>query len=463
MNLKKFIGTKDFYKKVLFITIPIILQNGITNFVGLLDNIMVGQVGTDQMSGVAIVNQLLFVFNLSIFGGISGAGIFTAQYYGKGSHEGVRHTFRFKMLTCLFLTVIGLGVLYFWNEPLIGMFLHDGSSTGNAEETLHYGMDYMKVMLIGLLPFAINSAYTSTLRETGETVLPMKAGIAAVLVNLCLNYVLIFGKLGAPELGCVGAAIATVVSRFVECGIVIIWTHTHSKKNPFIVGAYRSLKIPMPLVKKILIKGSPLMLNEFLWSLGMTLLTQNYSTRGLATVAALNISNTINNVFNVIYIALGSTVAIIIGQHLGANRMEEAKTEDTQLIAFSVASCFVVGAALILIAPLFPQLYNTTDEVKELAKNLIYVVAVMMPVNAFLHSTYFTLRSGGKTVITFFFDSVFVCCISVPAAYVLAHYTKLPIVLLYVLVQSLDLIKCIVGFILVKKGVWLHNMVSDQE
>lgn len=463
MNLKKFIGTKDFYKKVLLITIPIILQNGITNFVGLLDNIMVGQVGTDQMSGVAIVNQLLFVFNLSIFGGISGAGIFTAQYYGKGSHDGVRHTFRFKMLTCIFLAVIGLGILYVWNEPLIGMFLHDGSSTGNAEETLHYGMDYMKVMLIGLLPFAINSAYTSTLRETGETVLPMKAGIAAVLVNLCLNYVLIFGKLGAPELGCVGAAIATVVSRFVECGIVIIWTHTHSKKNPFIVGAYRSLKIPMPLVKKILVKGSPLMLNEFLWSLGMTLLTQNYSTRGLATVAALNISNTINNVFNVIYIALGSTVAIIIGQHLGANRMEEAKKEDTQLIAFSVASCFVVGAALILIAPLFPQLYNTTDEVKELAKDLIYVVAVMMPINAFLHSTYFTLRSGGKTVITFFFDSVFVCCISVPAAYVLAHYTKLPIVLLYVLIQSLDLIKCIVGFILVKKGVWLHNMVSDQE
>ena len=136
MNLKKFIGTKDFYKKVLFITIPIILQNGITNFVGLLDNIMVGQVGTDQMSGVAIVNQLLFVFNLSIFGGISGAGIFTAQYYGKGSHEGVRQTFRFKMITCILITLIGLGVLIGFEKPLISMFLHDGSLTGNAEATL---------------------------------------------------------------------------------------------------------------------------------------------------------------------------------------------------------------------------------------------------------------------------------------------------------------------------------------
>ncbi|MBQ6786216.1 MAG: MATE family efflux transporter [Lachnospiraceae bacterium] len=461
MNLRKLIGTKEFYKKVLFITIPIILQNGITNFVGLLDNIMVGQVGTDQMSGVSIVNQLLFVFNLSIFGGISGAGIFTAQYYGKGSHEGVRQTFRFKMITCILVTLIGLAVLIGFEEPLIGMFLHDGSATGNAEDTLRYGMDYLKVMLVGLLPFAINSAYTSTLRETGETLLPMKAGIAAVLINLCLNYVLIFGNFGAPALGVVGAAVATVISRFVECGIVIIWTHTHTKKVPFIEGAYRSLYIPLPLVKQILIKGLPLMINEFLWSVGMTLLTQNYSTRGLATVAALNISNTINNVFNVIYIALGSTVAIIVGQHLGANRMEDAKREDTQLIAFSVASCFVVGTVLIMIAPLFPQLYNTTDEVKEIAKNLIYVVAIMMPMNAFLHASYFTLRSGGKTVITFFFDSVFICCVSVPAAFVLAHYTQIPIISMFVLVQCIDLIKCVIGFILVKKGVWLQNMVEE--
>lgn len=461
MNLRKLIGTKEFYKKVLFITIPIILQNGITNFVGLLDNIMVGQVGTDQMSGVSIVNQLLFVFNLSIFGGISGAGIFTAQYYGKGSNEGVRQTFRFKMITCILIAIVGLAVLIGFDDPLIGMFLHEGSATGNAEETLRYGIDYLKVMLVGLIPFSINSAYTSTLRETGETVLPMKAGIVAVFVNLCLNYVLILGNFGAPAMGVVGAAIATVISRFVECGIVIIWTHTHKEKVPFIKGVYKSFYIPLPLVKQILIKGMPLMINEFLWSVGMTLLTQNYSTRGLATVAALNISNTINNTFNVIYIALGSTVAIIVGQHLGANRMEDAKREDTQLIAFSVASCFVVGAILIMIAPLFPQLYNTTDEVREIAENLIYVVAIMMPMHAFLHATYFTLRSGGKTVITFFFDSVFICCVSVPVAFVLARYTQLPIISMFVLVQCIDLIKCVIGFILVKKGVWLQNMVEE--
>lgn len=460
MNIRKLFGTKDFYKKVIFITIPIILQNGITNFVSLLDNIMVGQMGTDQMSGVAIVNQLIFVFNLSIFGGISGAGIFTAQYYGSGNREGVRDTFRFKLLICLAIAVIGIAILLGLNTPLISMFLHEGSETGDAAATLQYAKDYLTVMLIGLFPFAINNAYTSTLRETGETVLPMKAGVVAVFVNLILNYILIFGNFGAPMLGCVGAAIATVISRFVETAIVIIWTHTHREKHPFIEDAFKQFRIPKALMGDIIKKGMPLMMNEILWSCGMTMLTQCYSTRGLATVAALNISNTINNLFNVIYIALGSTVAIMIGQLLGAGKMKEAKEQDAQLITFSVLSCFVVGAGLIALSPVFPQLYNTTDEVKALAQQFICIVAIFMPVNAFIHASYFTLRSGGKTIVTFFFDSVFVCCISVPIAYMLANFTAIPVVTLYVLVLSIDLIKCVIGFILVKKGVWLQNIVK---
>ncbi len=460
MNIRKLFGTKDFYKKVIFITIPIILQNGITNFVGLLDNIMVGQMGTDQMSGVAIVNQLIFVFNLSIFGGISGAGIFTAQYYGSGNREGVRDTFRFKLLTCLAIAVIGIAILLAFNTPLISMFLHEGSETGDAAATLQYAKDYLAVMLIGLLPFAINNAYTSTLRETGETVLPMKAGIVAVFVNLILNYILIFGHFGAPMLGCVGAAVATVISRFVETAIVIVWTHTHKEKNAFIADAFKQFRIPKALVGDIFKKGMPLMMNEILWSCGMTMLTQCYSTRGLATVAALNISNTINNLFNVIYIALGSTVAIIIGQLLGAGKMKEAKEQDAQLITFSVLSCFVVGAVLIALSSVFPQLYNTTDEVKDLAQRFICIVAFFMPMNAFLHASYFTLRSGGKTIVTFFFDSVYICCLSVPVAYLLANFTGIPVVTLYIMVQCLDLIKCVIGFILVKKGVWLQNIVK---
>ncbi|MDD2972072.1 MAG: MATE family efflux transporter [Lachnospiraceae bacterium] len=458
---RKFIGDKHFYKMVLTIAIPIMVQNGITNFVGFLDNIMIGQVGTDQMSGVAIVNQLMFVFNICIFGIVSGAGLFGAQFYGKGDHKGLRDTFRFRILICILAGILSIVLFLSRGSALISLYLHEGSETGNIAATLQYGQEYLLVMVIGLIPFALTQAYSSVLRETGETVIPMLAGISAVFVNLILNYILIFGKFGAPALGVTGGAIATVISRFLECAIIIIWTHTHQERNQFIRDAYRSFRLPLPLTKQIIIKGTPLMINEALWASGMAVLLQCYSNRGLAVVAGMNISNTINNVFNIVYIALGDSVAIIIGQLLGANKMEEAKEKDTKLIFFSTASCFVVGAIMVVLAPLFPSIYNTSDEVKTLATQFIRVMAVCMPLCGFLHASYFTIRSGGKTIITFIFDSCYMWVISIPFAYVLTHFTPLAIVPLFFICQSLDLFKCVLGYILVKKGIWLNNIVDQ--
>ncbi len=461
--MKKFIGNKAFYRMVLTIAIPIMVQNGITNFVSLLDNIMVGMVGTEQMSGVAIVNQLIFVFNISIFGIISGAGIFGAQFYGCGRHDGVRHTFRFKIICCALLAVAAVAVFFFFGEDMIAMYLHGEGNEAELATALMHGRRYMLVMLIGLVPFALEQAYVSTLRECAETVVPMKAGIVAVLVNLVLNYILIFGKLGAPVLGVVGAAIATVMARFVEAAIIIIWTHRNTKRNPFIEGAYKSFYIPAGLVGKIFVKGTPLIVNEALWAAGVATLMQCYSVRGLIAVAGLNISATIGNVFNVVYLALGSAVSIIVGQLLGAGKMEEARETDTKLIAFSVGSCVLIGGLLAVMAPLFPMIYNTTDEVRSLAVWFIRILALCMPMNAFMNVAYFTLRSGGKTVITFLFDSVFMWVVSIPVAYTLSRYTAIPIVPLYFMCQMVEIIKCIVGFVLVKKGVWIHNIVLGQE
>lgn len=449
---------------VLAVAIPIMIQNGITNFVGLLDNIMVGRVGTEQMSGIAIVNQLLLVFNLAVFGAISGAGIFGAQFYGCGDHKGVRHTFRFKAYICLIIVAVGIVAFVSFGSSLIRMYLHGEESGQALEAALRYGEQYLWVMLFGLLPFAVEQIYTSTLRECGETKVPMVAGIVAVLVNLTFNWLLIFGNLGFPRLGVVGAAIATVISRYVQAAVVIVWTHTHTAKMPFIVGAYRGFRVPANLSGKILVKGTPLMINEVLWAAGIAILMQCYSVRGLDTVAAMNISNTISNLFNVVFMAMGSAISIIVGQLLGAGKMQEAKDTDVKLIAFSVMSCLVSGTLLAVLAPLFPMLYNTSDNVKQLAAWFLRVSAIYMPVAAFMHAAYFTLRSGGKTIVTFLFDSVFLWCASIPAAYVLSRYTDLPVLFLYLCVQMLDVIKCVIGFVLVKKGVWLNNIVArDQE
>ena len=457
---KRFIGDRQFYKKVCLIVVPIIVQNAITNFVGLLDNIMVGQTGTDQMNGVAIVNQLLFVFNLCVWGAVSGAGIFTAQYYGKGDHEGVRNTLRGKFLLLSVVLVLGVSLFLIKGKTLISLFLHETDGIGNAEVTLQYGYTYLLVMVIGLFPFVVSQAYSNTLRDTGETVMPMVSGIIAVVVNLFLNWVLIFGHLGAPRMGVVGAAVATVISRFIETAFIMIWTHSHKEKNPFIIGVYRTFKIPKALFIQILKKGTPLAVNEGLWALGMTMLNQCYSLRGLSVVAAFNISSTITNLFGVVYLAMGDAIAIIVGQLLGAGKMEEAKDTDRKMIFFSVMTCIVIAFTMSLFRHAFPAIYKTEKEVQELASYLILIGSVFMPAWAFLHGCYFTLRTGGKTIVTFIFDSVFMWCVEVPVIFCLAHFTALPILMLYISCQLVELIKCFVGFILVKKGIWLQNIVQ---
>ena len=454
------VGDRAFYAMVLSILIPIIIQNAITNFVNLLDNIMVGQVGTEQMSGVSIVNQLMFVFTLCVFGGISGAGIFSAQFYGANNPEGVRHCFRYKLYLCAILIAVAAVIFLTGGEKLITRFLHDEADPERIAVTLGYGLDYLHVMLWGMLPFALTQCYASTLRECGETKLPMTAGIVAVFVNLVFNYLLIFGHLGFPRLGVRGAAIATVISRFVELTIVVVGTHTNTDRYRFAKGVYSSLRVPGALASQITLKGMPLLVNESLWSMGMTMLVQCYSIRGLDVVAAMNISSTVSNLFAVAILSMGSATAIIVGQSLGSNDMEGANARAWKLIAFSLFLSVLTMLVMLVVAPLIPRLYQTSDAVRQLATRFLRIYAFCLPLISFCNSAYFILRSGGKTLITFLFDSGYTWLIGVPVAWCLVHLTSLPVVTIYLLVQLADIIKCVFGYVLLHKGVWMHNIVG---
>ncbi len=460
--LHRYLGDRAFYGRVFRVALPIIIQNGITNFVSMLDNIMVGRIDTVSMSGVSIVNQLLFVFNLCIFGATSGAGIFTAQFYGSGDHAGVRHTFRFKVLAGLLLSTVGISIFALSGQTLIRLYLLGEGAAQDAAQILGYGWDYLLVMLWGLPAFAIANAYSGTLRESNETLVPMLAGITAVVVNLALNYALIFGHLGAPAMGVRGAALATVISRYVELAVVAGWTHLHSGRMPFIRGAYRGLGIPRALLGRILLKGMPLMVNEALWSTGMAFLNQCYSLRGLDVVPALNISTTIYNLSSVVYLSMGNTVGILIGQMLGAGKpAEQVRDTDRKLIVTSVFSCLVFGGLMAALSGVFPMIYNTTDSVRWLATALICISAAMMPLNAYTNAAYFTLRSGGQTMVTFLFDSCFVWVFCVPLAYCLSHYTDLPIIPLFAVCQSADVIKCVIGAWMIRRGAWIRNLTAN--
>jgi len=457
---RKLFGDRAFYKHILALSLPIMIQNGITHLVNMLDNLMIGAVGTVQMNGVSIANQLLFVFNLCIFGAVAGAGIFGAQFAGLGDHQGIAHTTRFKLYFCTLLAVVGIGAFLLWDEPLINLYLQGEGNPADAAASLANAQDYLRIMLFGLVPFALSQCYAGTLRENGHTAPPMIAGVIAVCVNLLGNYILIFGHFGAPRLGVMGAAVATVLSRFVELAFLVIWTHANPAKNPFAPLLYRSFRIPLRLVGQIAWRGLPLMVNEAAWSVGLAALNRQYTLRGLDVVSANNICQTFWNVFSVSFMAVGIAVGIVLGQQLGAGKRNEAKTDSVRLIVFSTLIGLGVTAIYCIFAPFIPYLYNTTPAIRHLATQMMIVSALAMPIDAFAHATYFTLRSGGQAFITFLFDSCYMWVINVPLAFALVEYTDLPIIPIYALCQAINILKCVLGAWLVKKGIWIRTIVE---
>lgn len=459
---KKFIGDRAFFHALWVLVLPIVVQNAITSFVSLLDNVMVGALGTEAISAVAIVNQLLFVLDMALFGLDAGASIFGAQFCGQGNQEGMRQTFRVKLGFSLGTVLLGCGALALFGETLISAFLTGGSDGGDLALTLELGMDYLRVILWSLLPFAVVQAYTSTLREAGETVSPMAASCAAICVNCTFNYLLIFGKFGFPELGVTGAAIATVLSRYVELAVLVLATHLRPGKFPFMRGVYRSLYVPKTLLLKIVRTGSPLLLNEVLWSLGTVLISQSYSTRGLDVVAATNISSTAWNLFSIVLFGMSSAISIMVGQLLGAGRLEEARDTDNKLIFFDVVLHVGIGLLVVLASPFIPLLYNTGDTVRSLASAMLVIQGIALPIAALYNGLYFTVRCGGKTVITLLFDSCFTIGLVFPFVAVLCRLTALSVLAIYALERGVDLIRVAVGLVILKSGIWARNLVGEK-
>ena len=455
----RFFGDRAFYKTALTVALPIMAQNFITNLVNMLDNLMVGALGTEQMRGVSIVNQLIFIFNLAVFGTMSGIGIFTAQFYGKGNQEGIRYTLRFKLICGLALTAGATAILLLFPDPLIRLFLHASNEAGDLDATLAFGREYLSVILIGLLPFALTQVLSDTMRETGNTFTPMAAGFGAVVVNCVFNYLLIFGKFGFPEMGVRGAAVATVLSRFCELIILIVYLCVRRARFPYLSGAFRTLYVPGEQVGDFIRKGLPLFLNELLWSAGMSAMSVAYSYHGLNVVAANSIAATVFNLFSIACMSMGVAIGIIAGRLLGANKHEEAVDTVRKLIVFSLLMSVGVGLLMVFGGAAVPGLYKTSEESRALAAFFIRVDGIVMPAIAFANASYFTLRSGGKTMVTFLFDSVFMWTVSVPAAFLLTLGLHLEIHAIFPIVQSLDLLKCLVGFIMLKKRVWVRTIV----
>lgn len=451
---KQFIGDKAFYKTLIAVALPIVLQQLITTSVQLVDNVMVGKLGEQAIGSVSAVNQLYFVVILITFGALGGAGIFTAQYFGSKNYEKLKQTFRFKLLTGLFLATLSLIIFSFFGIELIGLF-------SKNEVTVNGGLKYLEIIKWSAFPWILSVAISNTFREIGITKPLLKISIVAIVTNAVLNYIFIFGHLGLPAMGIVGAAYATLIARFLE--FILTFILLIVRGEVFQTKFFDLLKIDRKLLIAIILMALPLTLNEALWSSGQTVFVHAYSRRGDNALAAVTITGTISQLVFVTFGGIATAVAVMVGNTLGKNELEKAKDNAKKLIAFSVVFAMFTGVLLFILSFFIVDIYDVTNITKDIATFNIRINALFIPVYSFNVAIYFTLRAGGDTKSTFMMDAMYMWIIPVPVALMLSYLTKLPVTTMFLIVQTLDIPKMLFGLSRYKKERWVKNLANEEQ
>lgn len=454
MTLKKYFGDRKFYRGFFAIAFPVMLSTLITSVVNFADNLMVGLYSNVAVSAVFSANQVTFVFNILMFGVVGGAGIFIQQFYGAGDRAGLRQAFHYKILAVAVLLVLGLPLLYIFGRDLIDLF---SKSDVQSAEILEASWQYMSIVLFSFIPFGFMVVFSTTLRETGHTRPPVYGAVLSLVVNVALNALLITGPGPFPALGVVGAAYATLAARIVELLTLVIYSFW--KKYGF-CSHFWDFRIDRSLLGRITLKSLPIIVNEFLWSLAMTMYTLAYSKRG-DVLSALSIAATTSEVFTIVFNGFGSGIGVMVGHRLGEGKISEAKSNAGKLLFLS--GIFGLGFTVLLAAfsPVIPLFYReVTANQKEIATYLILSYASCVVFFALNSSIFTTLKAGGSAVQAFLMDSFFSWVLPVPLAFLLVGLTDLPLPLIYLSVQLTDAVKLCFAQYFYRRGRWAVNLAQ---
>ena len=443
----------DFIKKLVIISLPIIFQQLFLNLASLLDTIMVGQLDDISISGVYIATQIVFVCNLMIFGSIEGASVFFSQFYGNKDQDKMKNCYAIKYIFSCGIGLILTLVTLIFGKGLVSLFLDNPLEIDVA-------VKYLNIVAFSYIPYSLSVTISSTLREVHRPISPMIITLIGVLFNFVFNYLFIFGKLGFPKMNASGAAIGTLINRYVE--MIILFLFIIIKKISFNQNFFKSFKIEKSLFKKVTLKSIHLLLNETCWSLAQTVLVFFFTKcDGIATVV-LPIVQTIFNLIFVISLGLGNGVSIIVGNTIGNNDYENAQKQAYQSVIFTLICGVIFGIVLFCSSEAIVSLYQgVSQEAKNLAVYFIKFNAFYLCINGVNTCLFFLLRGGGKTEIVFIFDSVYGWLISIPFAFVLVKFTSLSLKQVYVYVYLIDLIKTLIGSGLLISKKWFNNLTIE--
>ena len=418
----------------------------------LVDNLMVGQLGEPSINAVTIVNQLNFVVMIVTFGVMGGAGIFTAQFFGAKKQEELKMSYRYKMAAAVLFSSTAFLLFILFGQTMIGWF-------ASKSETIALGMDYLRIVQFGVFPFIISLAITTTFRETGTTKPLLYISLFALILNAAINYVLIFGYLGFEPMGVRGAAIGTVIARYIEMGLLYMLMIV--KRAPFFAKLFTIFRIPKSLTKKISLKALPLTINEVFWSVGQTMFIFAFSLRGETALAAMNVNNAVSQIVFVTFSGIATAVAVMVGNTLGENKLDEAESNAYKLMMVAFLSAVVVGSLLFIMAPFVVGLYDISDQTYTWALITTRYNSVLICLYSVNVAIYFTLRSGGDMRSTVYADAGFTWVIMVPLALILAYFTNLDVTWLFLLVKGTELLKFFYALGLIKKKRWLQNLANE--
>lgn len=449
--MRHLLSDRKFYKRVLIIALPIILQQLLTSSVQLVDNLMVSTLGELAIGSVSVVNQMYFVVIVVTFGAMGGAGIYTAQFFGSKQFDKLKQTFRFKIIISSVLSLGAILIFTIFGEFFIGLF------TDNPI-TIAGGVAYLNIAKWVMIPMTLSTAISTTFREVGTTKPLLYISLAAILTNVFLNFLLIFGNLGFPRLGIEGAAYATLISRLIE--FILLFVLLYAKGKVFNTRLIHLFKVNRFIFKMILITAIPLVINEFLFSFGQTFFVQSYATRGDNALAGINISSAISQLVFITFGGIGTAVAVFIGNTLGENKLIEAKENSKKIFVFSVILAVFLGIVLFSLSFFILDIYDVSLATKKIAQFNIRVNALLIPVISLYIALYFTLRSGGDTRSTMLMDSGYIWVVQVPIVFLLSRYTDMQVIYMFLIIQLLEIPKVFLAYSRYRKEYWLKNLTA---
>ncbi|WP_255993439.1 MATE family efflux transporter [Clostridium perfringens] len=446
---------KRFYRLLFSIALPIAVQNLITFMVSMVDTLMVGALGEIQLSAVSIANNLFFVLTILMFGLAGGSNIMISQYWGKGNVKTIHKILAIMYRVCLLITGIFIFIAVFLPKYFMGIFTTD-------KAVIEFGASYLRIVCIGYLFYSITNCTIMMLRSVKTVSISIIVYTASLVVNSILNWILIFGNLGAPELGIRGAAIATVCARITEFSIVLVFMFIYERKIG--LKLEHLLKLDKEILKDYVGLCTPVLCNELLWAIGASMISVIVGRMGTEVVAANSINGVAHQFVTVFIFGMSNATAVIIGNTIGEGKKEKAKEYAYSIGVFSVVMGCISGLMILLIKPFVVNFYNVSYSTKLIAMEIMTVTSGIIVFQS-LASNFMmgVLRGGGDAKFVLINDLIFMWLVAIPGGFFVAFVLELPVALVFLVIKCDEILKSLTSVYRVISGKWVNDVTKDYE